>query len=178
MFAIALLLSLGSAVFIFMRVRRLRQNMATSSADGSSPQATPKGCHTRAAGSVTMSVLAFVLMLVAAITVWVGVLPISAYTVANFSFACYSGYGLRLPVVESGPGATCAGVVIATSFLAMVLDASSHCCCKSSGKGGAVGSTTTVVVVPPTQYVLQPQQQYAQQHFPQDAHRATVYSTA
>ena len=172
MFAIALLLSLGSAAFIFMRVRRLRQNMATSS-DGSSPQATPKGCHTRAAGSVTMSVLAFVLMLVASITVWVGVLPISAYTFANASFACYNNYGLRVATLESGAGATCAGVVIATSFLAMVLDASSHCCCKSSGKGGAVGSTTTVVVMPPTQqYVLQP-------NFPpMDAHRTTVYTTA
>ena len=64
MFVIALLMSLISAIFIILRVRRINQNIA-SSGNGHS---APKGCHTRAAASVTLSVLSFVLMLVAAIS--------------------------------------------------------------------------------------------------------------
>ncbi len=184
MFAIALLFSLASAVFISLRVVRLRQNLLRSSNDASSPQAAPKGCHTRAAASVTLSVLAFVLMLVAAITVWVGVLPLAAWFFANLSFPCSGLVGVRPITLADGPGAACAGIVIFTSFMAMVLDASSHCCCKSAGKGmGVAGGPTTVVVMPPMAFAQQgyapayPQQGYApqQQHFA-EPHRTTVYA--
>lgn len=176
MFVVALLMSLASAVFISLRIVRLRQNLLRSSGDPNSPQAAPKGCHTRAAASVTLSVLAFVLMLVAAITVWVGVLPLAAWYFASYPFA--SGCGaVRLLTFADGPGASCAGVVIATSFIAMVLDASSHCCCKSAAKGlGVAGGPTTVVIMPPAMpyaQVAYPQQQlqYA------EPHRVTVYSS-
>ncbi len=178
MFAIALLFSLASAVFIALRVMRLRQNLLRSSDGPGAPQAAPKGCHTRAAASVTLSVLAFVLMLVAAITVWVGVLPLAAYFFALDGLRlCTSGTLSILSAVtfEDGPGASCAGIVIATSFMAMVLDASSHCCCKSAKGGGGGGGATTVIVMPPGQQMMIPQQQFGADPYASDPHRATVY---
>jgi hypothetical protein len=184
MFAIGMVFSLASAVFIALRVRRLRQNLLRSSSDAGAPQAAAKGCHTRAAASVTLSVLAFVLMLVAAITVWVGVLPLGLY---YFTETLFCPVAVPSTLVEAAPGAACAGIVIATSFMAMVLDASSHCCCKSAGKGaGGGGGPTVVIVAPgiPQQQQLQQQQmgvasmaQYAPDPYAADPHRASLYKS-
>ena len=152
MYVVALFLSLASAVFIALRVVRQRNTLlAASSAPGSSHPA-PKQCFTRAAGAVTFSVFSFILTLIASITVWVGVGPMSLWYTLNsvvFSITCPVTVGPARPVsIESGAGAACAGIVIATSFFAMVLDASSHCCCKSPKE---LSAASTVVVVSPVQ---------------------------
>ena len=154
MYVVALFLSLASAVFITLRVVRQRNTLlAASSAPGSFHPA-PKQCFTRAAGAVTFSVFSFILTLIASITVWVGVGPMSLWFTLNSVFSCAVTSGtattyLARPVtIESGAGAACAGIVIATSFFAMVLDASSHCCCKSPKE---LSAASTVVVVSPVQ---------------------------
>ena len=112
----ALVLSLLAATFISMRVTRLRQNFARST-DAPAPAA--KGCHTRAATTVVLSVSAFVLNLIAGIAAWVGVLPLYAWFYLTYipTRLLSANSCLVLPSASTGVGSTLAGVVIGTSFV-------------------------------------------------------------
>jgi len=73
---------------------------------------------------------------------WIGVLPV---TLLNTVTNC--GFGASIcPTLTGGAGSTFAGIAIVTSFIAMVLDASSHCCCKSA-KGGLTGGGGTTIII-------------------------------
>jgi hypothetical protein len=135
---IAFINSLLAGIFAALRICRIKARLALSGPPSSTPSTKP--CHTRGVATILLTVFAFVLFLVGSILGWIGVLPVSAlYCVSTSSFSA------PLCSISTGAGSTLAGVVLATSFIAMVLDASSHCCCKSA-KNVAGPSGTTIIV--------------------------------
>ena len=136
---IAFIMSLLAGIFASLRICRIKARLALSGPPASSPSTKP--CHTRGVATILLTVFAFVLFLAGSIMGWIGVLPVSLLYCVSTSYFTSSCS------LATGAGSTLAGVVLATSFLAMVLDASSHCCCKSV-KGGppAGGGGTTIIV--------------------------------
>ncbi len=143
MIAVAFVLSLLAGIFASLRVCRIKARLALSGPPSATPSAKP--CHTRGVATILLTVFAFVLFLAGGILGWIGVLPVSAIYCSSSSVPY-----LMICSTATGAGSILAGVVIATSFIAMVLDASSHCCCKSiKSVAGSSGGATIIVNAPP-----------------------------
>ena len=149
---IAFINSLLAGIFAALRICRIKARLAVSGPPSPTPP-TSKPCHTRGVATILLTVFAFVLFLVGSILGWVGVLPLSLIGFSlcpilnspapSSSFS--PAFAFPSCSIATGAGSTLAGVVIATSFIAMVLDASSHCCCKTV-KSVASPSGTTIIV--------------------------------
>ena len=154
---IAFINSLLAGIFAALRICRIKARLALSGPPSSAPPTTTKPCHTRGVATILLTVFAFVLFLVGSILGWVGVPPLSlvsfslcpilnapSYSPSSYS-PSYSPLSFLSCSIATGAGSALAGIVIATSFIAMVLDASSHCCCKTV-KSVASPSGTTIIV--------------------------------